>query len=141
MPSRALTPRIAPGNPYALVTAGPNFRSHKLQTLELIHEIDRRKMLRSLHEFTRQAWHVIEPGRPFVDNWHIEAMCGHLQAVSERKIKRLLINVPFRTSKSTIVSVMWPAWVWAQDQKDMPYAGPTGSITYRRNNMDGCQCA
>lgn len=65
-------------------------------------------------DFIRFAWPHIEPN-PFVPGWHIDAIADHMQAVSDGDIKRLLINVPPRTSKSTITSVMWPCWTWAQD--------------------------
>lgn len=39
-------------------------------------------------------------------------MCEHLEAQTRGRIRDLIINVPPRTSKSTIVSVMWPAWEW-----------------------------
>lgn len=110
--------------PYTKMQAGPSKRLYKLQLLEFFHEKERRDMRRSLHEFVRMAWHIIEPGRPFIDNWHLKAICDHLEAVSRRQITRLVINVPFRTSKSTIVSVMWPAWTWAQDPNEVPAAGP-----------------
>lgn len=60
----------------------------------------------------RQAWPVVEPGVEFKDNWHVGAICEHLQAVHSGQIRRLLINVPFRTAKSTLCSVMWPSWSW-----------------------------
>lgn len=66
----------------------------------------------SLHEFVRQAWPQVEGGRPFVDGWHIGALTEHLDALNRGQIKKLLINVPPRSSKSTILSVMWPAWTW-----------------------------
>ncbi len=79
----------------------------------------------SLHTFFKEfAWPIIEPRRKFVDNWHLEAISEHLEAVTRRQIKRLVINVPFRTSKSTLVSVAWPAWVWLQDPDKVPGAGP-----------------
>lgn len=59
-----------------------------------------------------QAWSVVVPAAPFKDNWHIGAICEHLEAVHRGQIRRLLINVPFRTAKSTIVSVCYPAWKW-----------------------------
>lgn len=65
-----------------------------------------------LLEFTKAAWPVIEPGREFKVNWHMEAIAEHLEAVSRGEIKRLCINVWPRSSKSTIVSVMWPVWEW-----------------------------
>lgn len=67
---------------------------------------------RSLAEFVRQAWHVVEPGLDLAWNWHIDAICQHLEAVTDGRIKRLLINVPPGHMKSLIVSVFWPAWVW-----------------------------
>ncbi len=68
-----------------------------------------------LYEFVKQAWHIVEGGKKFVPSWHIEDMCRHLECVYLGVIKKLIINVPPRTSKSTIVSVMFPVWVWIQD--------------------------
>ncbi|MEW5802695.1 MAG: phage terminase large subunit [bacterium] len=73
------------------------------------------KAEKSLRAFIEAAWHVVEPGRSFVGNWHIDSICEHLEAVTRGDIQRLVINVPYRTSKSTIVSVMWPVWVWLQN--------------------------
>ena len=69
---------------------------------------------RSLYHFVLQAWHVIEPEKQFMDNWHINAVCDHLQAVTEGKIKNLLINIPPSTMKSLLVAVFWPCWVWTK---------------------------
>ena len=52
------------------------------------------KARRSLHEFVLQAWHVLEPGTPFVDGMHVHAICDHLQAMTEGRIRNLIINVP-----------------------------------------------
>jgi predicted phage terminase large subunit-like protein len=78
-------------------------------------EFARRECRDSLYAFVKRYWSVVEPGVEFVDNWHIEAICEHLEAVTTRQIKRLVINVPFRTAKSTITSVLWPAWVWIRE--------------------------
>ena len=37
----------------------------------------------------QNSWQAIEPGRDFHDNWHIDAISEHLQAVVEGDIKRL----------------------------------------------------
>jgi predicted phage terminase large subunit-like protein len=66
---------------------------------------------RGLRAFVREMWPVIER-RPFVDNWHIGAVCEQLEAVSAGEIRRLIINQPPRSTKSTITAVMWPAWEW-----------------------------
>lgn len=88
----------------------------KLDIAESLRQVDReiskRACERSLHEFVRQAWHVIEPSVHFEDGPHIQAICEHLEAVTKGQIKILLINIPPRFAKSTIVAVLWPCWEW-----------------------------
>jgi len=67
---------------------------------------------KSLHEFVRQAWPIIEPAYDLIDNWHVGAICEHLEAVSRSEIQKLVINVPPGHAKSLLVAVCWPAWVW-----------------------------
>ncbi|WP_353845666.1 phage terminase large subunit [Methylobacterium sp.] len=66
----------------------------------------------ALAGFIREAWHVLEPNAPLVWNWHLDAFCAHLEAVTAGRLNRLLINVPPGSSKSLVVSVLWPAWEW-----------------------------
>ena len=70
----------------------------------------------NLYEFTKQAWDNIETDE-FLDGWYIKAECDYMQAVFEGRISNLIINVPPRTLKSTISSVMFIAWVWANNPK------------------------
>lgn len=84
----------------------------KREYIRLHHILTEHYCKKSFKRFVVEAWHVVEPGRPFVDGWHIDAICEHLEAVFYGKIRNLLINVPPRHAKSTIVSVMYPAWVW-----------------------------
>src|SRR5712692_1392795 len=70
------------------------------------------KARRSLHEFVVQGWRVLEPDTPFVDGIHVRAICEHLQAVSEGRIRDLIINIPPGHAKSLLTAVFWPAWVW-----------------------------
>ena len=74
--------------------------------------IEREYCSRSLVNFVRQAWHVLEPGAQYTHGWHIDAMAEHLTAVTNGQIKRLLINVPPGTMKSMLCGVLWPAWEW-----------------------------
>lgn len=67
---------------------------------------------RTLRDYIPASWHIIEPGREFVGGWHVDAICEHLQAVIDGQIKRLIINIPPRCSKSTIISVDFPTWAW-----------------------------
>ena len=66
----------------------------------------------TLHDFVRQSWPIIEPGREFSDGLHIQAICEHLEAVTFGSIKRLIINIPPRYGKSNLVSILWPCWEW-----------------------------
>jgi predicted phage terminase large subunit-like protein len=83
--------------------------------------ITRERAQRSLHYFLEHiAWPALNgagrfdqtPTTPFVDNWHLHALCEHLQAVHLGQILKLLVNMPGRTLKSTILSQTFPAWEW-----------------------------
>lgn len=73
----------------------------------------------SFYEFVKEFWDVIISDPP-VWNWHIEYLCGELQKVAENLFQRkpklydLVINIPPGTTKSTIISVMYPIWVWTR---------------------------
>jgi predicted phage terminase large subunit-like protein len=62
--------------------------------------------------FIREAWKVIEPATPLSWNWHIDCIAEHLAAVSSGEITRLVVNIAPGHMKSTLFSVMWPAWDW-----------------------------
>jgi predicted phage terminase large subunit-like protein len=83
----------------------------------LIAERERREQRKaqrpgSLYEYVKAAWPLVVPNAPFVENWHIGAICEHLEAQSRGELPRLVINVPPGSSKSTTVCVMWPTWEW-----------------------------
>ena len=80
----------------------------------LLPMIQRERAERSLAEFIRQAWPVIEPGTTYVDNYHIELIAEHLQAVNDGEILRLIINLPPRHMKSIETTVCYPAWTWTK---------------------------
>lgn len=73
--------------------------------------IDRELAKRSLSDFIRTAWPIVEP-RAYVPNWHMDAICDHLQAVSRGDIRRIIINIPPRHTKSLLCNVFWPSWDW-----------------------------
>lgn len=74
--------------------------------------LGRKQRRLSLRDFVWQAWAAVEPSTPFKSNWHIDALADHLAAVTAGQIRKLIINIPPRCTKSTIVSVMWPCWEW-----------------------------
>lgn len=79
--------------------------------------IEREYCSRSLSGFTKRAWRHVDP-QPYVHGWHMDALAEHLEATVSGSILRLLINVPPGTSKSTLTSVFFPAWLWG------PYGWP-----------------
>jgi hypothetical protein len=52
-----------------------------------------------------------------------ELIAEHLEAVNRGEIRKLLISVPPRCSKTSLVNVAWPAWIWAQPEIG-PLFGP-----------------
>ena len=83
--------------------------------MQVDYTIDRLNMEGSLSEFIKGAWHVIEPGRELVWNWHLDTLCAYLEALHNRKVtglRRLIVNIPPGTMKSLVVSVFFPVWTW-----------------------------
>ena len=85
-----------------------------------LHELKAEKCKKDFFFFLQEFWGIIIPDEP-VYNWHIEYLCNELQEVVERIKRRepkqhdTIINIPPGTSKSTIVTVMLPAWAWTID--------------------------
>ena len=77
----------------------------------------------SLATFVKRAWHVIEPGQPYIHGWHIDLIAAHLEAITDGEevdgeaYNRLLVNVPPGTMKSLLVGVFWPAFEWGPRNK------------------------
>lgn len=87
-------------------------------------EMDREFCGRSLSNFIKRAWPIVEPGIQYKSGWAIDAMCEHLEAVTYGQLIRLLINVPPGMMKSLLANVFWPCWEW----------GPKGLSNYRYIN-------
>lgn len=79
---------------------------------KVLEEQYRRKLQANFSLFVRQAWEVLNPGEPLVENFYIDAIAEHLQALRQGQFTRLIINQPPRTLKSTITSIMFPDWLW-----------------------------
>jgi predicted phage terminase large subunit-like protein len=94
-------------------------------TINKLKNIDKNKLLyilekelynRSLFEFFKAATRILEPSTMWSYNWHLEYVSSILQKEFERiernepKEKDIIINLPFRSGKSLLVSVIYPAW-------------------------------
>lgn len=74
---------------------------------------------RSLYYFLQVVWNEIS-GDTLRLNWHLEYLAKELEKVAYRvaneepKEYDLIINIPPGTTKSTLVSIVYPAWCWAK---------------------------
>ncbi len=86
-------------------------------------EIRRQLARKKLSWFMRESWPILEPSTKFVWNWHLEAVCEHVQAMfmgwieSQRtgvpyKVRNLMITEPPGSAKSRTTSVCAVAWMW-----------------------------
>ena len=79
-----------------------------------LRERTRQKLIGDFAQFARRAWREVEPSRELLWNWHHELIAEHLALCYQGEITRLIITQPPRSLKSKLVSVIFPAWVWAQ---------------------------
>lgn len=89
---------------------------------ENIKEYEKNLYEESYYEFLKKAFEVLHVGDKIVDNWHIKKICLVLQFRAEKMLrhesgKNLIINIPPRSLKSIIVSVVYPAWLWTISAK------------------------
>lgn len=103
-------------------------KQYDIDPANLLRDLDRVEYEDSLYAFLKAAWRYVDPS-PWKDGWPIEAVAEHLQAVVDGDIRRLLINIPPRCSKSSLCSVALPAWCWAQPW-DGPTSGPRTPFLY-----------
>lgn len=107
-----------------------------LTASELV-ECERELAKRSLADFARMSWPVLEPATNLKWGWALDAICEHLEAVSRGDSRRLLMNVPPGSMKSLLTGVIWPAWEWgALDRQELRIVGTAHSQDLAvRDNM------
>lgn len=74
---------------------------------------ERSRLQASLRDYMRAAWPHLEPKRALVWGWHIDAILVHVEAALRGEIDELIVNVPPRYIKSTLISIIAPTWLWA----------------------------
>jgi predicted phage terminase large subunit-like protein len=67
-------------------------------------------------EFVKLAWPQVV-GDDLIWEPHMQLLCAHYEAVYRCEISDLVVNVPPGTSKSTISSILFPAWCWIMDAR------------------------
>lgn len=87
---------------------------------EMLDRVQAYACKRSFYKFVETFWSTIISEDP-VFNWHIQYLCDELQEMAHYIVGRkpkphdLIINIPPGTTKSTIATIMFPAWLWTQD--------------------------
>lgn len=71
-----------------------------------------------LSQFLKEAWEVLEPGKSLSYNWHLDAIAEHLEAITKREFRNLLITIAPRSLKSILASIAWPAWTWTKKPEE-----------------------
>lgn len=106
--------------------------NRKSQADAILLAVDAEEKRRSLKAFKLAVWHIIEPA-PYVGGWCQDALDEHLEAVTRGDIRKIVINIPPRHTKSTDL-VIWRAWLWTQDpQAQILAASYALSLSIRDN--------
>jgi predicted phage terminase large subunit-like protein len=95
-------------------------RDEQVELTELVGSAEARLCEMRLAEFVRSAWPLIEPRKELLWNWHIDLLCEYLESVTAGECRRLIINIPPRSIKSTLATIMWPCWEWTR-KPDLRY--------------------
>jgi predicted phage terminase large subunit-like protein len=110
--------------------------SELIELENLLAEERAKELKDSLFEFVKEFWSTIVTG-DYVHNWHIEYLCDEVQLVLDKYVldidvphipndkwyegiteeikQNVIINISPGTTKSTIISRMATAWLWAKN--------------------------
>jgi len=98
-----------------------------------------KKLRNEPQTFIEHSFRTLNPGQPYIDNYHIGAICHALGQCSVGTMKRLLITIPPRTLKSQCVSVAYPAWVLGRNPArkiiQVTYSAPLSNDLTRQTRM------
>ena len=92
---------------------------HSEQIAEHLNKLKAEQYKKSYYLFFKDFWDTVI-NDPLIENWHINYLCAELQKVGEQIIEKrpkeydLIINISPGESKSTIATVLFPAWLWTR---------------------------
>lgn len=89
-------------------------------------------LIEDLYFFARYAFNQRTKSK-WLQNWHHQEICDTLQKVYDGEIKRLIINIPPRYSKTEIAVKNFAAWCLAQNP-DCEFIHASYSATLAANN-------
>ncbi len=100
---------------HAEIINNPKFKEVIENPMAVVRELTKR----NFYEFVKYFWGLVS-AHNFQDNWHIPYICRELEElalqVSLRKPRDhdLIINVPPGSTKTILVSIMFPVWCWTK---------------------------
>ena len=74
---------------------------------------------KSFYRFVQEFWHIVVPQKP-VWNWHLCYIAQKIQELfveveaNRPKPYDIILNLPPSSSKSTLCSILFPAWCWCR---------------------------
>ena len=92
-----------------------------LNEKELLLVLETELYRRNLYEFFKAAVVVLYPSVQWDFNWHFRYISELLQNEVERiclqqqKDKDFIVNLPFRSGKSILISIIFPVWCWLKN--------------------------
>lgn len=69
----------------------------------------------NLNSFLILCMSILEPNRKFIEEPYLEVLCHEVQQVLSGDQRQLLITLPPRSLKSTLISVVGPIWKLGRD--------------------------
>lgn len=94
------------------MTVKPDFDANLVQWMHQNPKLVLDELLRAnFRWFIEKTFRTLNPGTQYLHNWHIDAIAWHLEQVRQGANKRLIINMPPRSTKSISASVAFPAFV------------------------------
>lgn len=69
--------------------------------------------------FIRMMWPALEPEKPLIEGWVLDLLADVVMAAADGQLTRICVNVPPGSTKSTLLNVLAPAWLWGPC--DMPW--------------------
>lgn len=100
------------GHPVAIDLSDPILLRNRPEDAEsMLYWVAAQEFALDFRAFCQSAWNQVAPQR-LVWNWHLDALCDHLVAMTRGEIRFLMVSLPPRHTKSLIASVLWPVWDW-----------------------------
>ena len=94
---------------------------NSLNEKELLIRLEAELGKRNFYQFFCMATKVLYPSITWDYNWHFRYIADLLQNEIERiilkepKDKDYIVNLPFRSGKSILISIIFPCWVWIKN--------------------------